>query len=63
VLDVARDSQAWAAGLRSGDYVSLVGKQRVRTPGEFLEAVENLRGDVALSVFSGDQVLTRVVAE
>jgi serine protease Do len=61
VLEVERDSSAWNAGLRPGDYVAQVGRTRVQTPAEFFTAVENLPGEVSLQVYSGGRVLTRVV--
>jgi serine protease Do len=48
VLDVERESPAWKAGLRPGDFVTHVGETRVTTPREFYDAVESLEGDVSL---------------
>lgn len=50
VLDVAPDSAAWAAGLRSGDFISHVGASRVTTPREFYDSVATLDGDVTLKL-------------
>jgi serine protease Do len=61
VQHVERDSAAWHAGLRAGDYVSQVGRQRIRTPREFFDAVRRQAGDVSLTVYSGGRVATRVV--
>jgi serine protease Do len=63
VLDVERDSPAWKAGLRGGQFVSHVDDTRVNTPQEFFSAVENLDADVALRVtLSPDGELVRHVA-
>jgi serine protease Do len=48
VIAVARDSAAWKAGLRPGDYVSHVGKSRVASPRQFYTAVTPQSGPVAL---------------
>ena len=48
VIEVERDSPAWKAGLRPGDFVSHVGKARVATPTQFYDAVATLTGDVPL---------------
>src|SRR5262245_58642182 len=48
VIEVARDSSAWKAGLRPGDFVSHVGPARVTTPREFYDAVAPFTGDVPL---------------
>ncbi|MDX1946616.1 MAG: trypsin-like peptidase domain-containing protein [Pirellulaceae bacterium] len=50
VVEVERDSLAWKAGLRPGDFLSHVGKTRVTTPAQFREAVANLAGEVALKL-------------
>jgi serine protease Do len=41
ILDVERDSPAWRAGLRRGEYISHVEARRVSTPQEFHDAVAN----------------------
>jgi serine protease Do len=48
VVEVARDSSAWKAGLRPGDFVSHVGPTRVTTPREFYDAVTASEGEVNL---------------
>lgn len=48
VIAVERDSAAWKAGLRPGDYVSHVGKARVASPQQFYTAVSPESGPVAL---------------
>jgi serine protease Do len=50
VVEVARESAAWKAGLRPGDFVSHVGQTRITTPHEFYDAVAGLEGDVALKL-------------
>jgi serine protease Do len=50
VVEVERDSPAWKAGFRPGDFVSHVGQTQVATPQEFYEAVETLSGEVKLKV-------------
>jgi serine protease Do len=48
VVEVARDSAAWKAGLRPGEFISHVGQTRVTIPREFREAVDSLPGSVTL---------------
>lgn len=48
IIAVDRDSNAWNAGLRPGDFVSHVGKRRVTTPREFQDAIANQEGIVEL---------------
>lgn len=63
VLDVERDSPAWKAGLRGGQFISHVNDARVSTPKEFWAAVEDLQEEVALRVtMSPDGELVRRVA-
>jgi serine protease Do len=50
VVEVARDSLAWQAGLRVGDFISHVAGRRVANPAEFEEAVHELSGEVTLSL-------------
>jgi serine protease Do len=50
VLDVQRDSLAWKAGLRSGQYISHVDGRRVSTPAQFFQAVEGRQGAVRLQL-------------
>ncbi|MCI0359268.1 MAG: trypsin-like peptidase domain-containing protein [Planctomycetaceae bacterium] len=50
VIEVDRDSPAWKAGFRPGDFVSHVGPMRVSTPREFYEAVGKESGDVKLKL-------------
>lgn len=50
VVDVVRDSAAWKAGLRPGDFISHVGPARATTPREFYDAVAPLAGDVPLKL-------------
>ncbi|HEY4233235.1 MAG TPA: PDZ domain-containing protein [Lacipirellulaceae bacterium] len=48
VSDVAQNSSAWNAGVRPGMFISHVGDQRVTTPGEFRDAVQNADENVNL---------------
>ena len=50
VVEVARDSPAWQAGLRPGDFLSHVAETRVTTPREFYDAATLITGDVALKL-------------
>jgi serine protease Do len=50
VIEVERDSSAWKAGFRPGDFVSHVGQARVATPREFYEAVGKESGEVKLKL-------------
>ena len=50
VVEVARDSAAWRAGLRPGDFVSHVRESRVTTPDAFFNAVVGLDEEVALKL-------------
>jgi len=50
VIEVERDSLAWKAGFRPGDFVSHVGKSRVTTPREFYEAVGKEAGEAKLKL-------------
>lgn len=47
VIDVTRDSAAWKAGMRPGEFVSHVGSARVTTPEEFYKAA-TVPGSVVL---------------
>ena len=53
VLDVERDSPAWKAGLRRGEYISHVGPRRVDSPQAFYAAVAQERGPVRLQLTTG----------
>jgi serine protease Do len=50
VAEVQRDSAAWKAGLRRGEYISHVGTRRVSTPQEFYAAVAQQQGAVRLQL-------------
>jgi serine protease Do len=50
IVEVARDSASWRAGLRPGDFVSHVRDTRVTTPREFLDAVAGRDDDVPLKL-------------
>ncbi len=61
VTDVEEHSPAWEAGLRLGALVSHVGKQAVRTPAQFDEAVAGKAGPVALRLPDDPQQRVRTV--
>ncbi len=63
VLAVQRDSAAWKAGLRRGQYISHVGSRRVATPREFYAAVADQQHEVRvqLTVPQGKEAI-RIVA-
>ena len=62
VIEVERDSPAWKAGLRPGDFVSHVAKDRVATPREFYAAAAQASGDVKLTLTAaGDANPQRIV--
>jgi S1-C subfamily serine protease len=48
VADVAQNSPAWNAGVRTGMFISHVGDHRVTTPDEFRAAAENADENVSL---------------
>jgi len=50
VVEVERDSPAWKAGLRPGDFVSHVAERRVATPREFFDAVNSIEGEAVLKL-------------
>jgi len=54
VVEVARDSAAWQAGLRPGDFVTHVADSRVTTPREFYESAAAHIGDVPLKLTAVD---------
>jgi serine protease Do len=64
VLAVERDSPAWKAGLRRGQYISHVGLQRVATPKEFYAAVADENREVRLHMTAarGDDAVRTVPA-
>lgn len=50
VIEVEKDSQAWKAGFRPGDFISHVGKSRVATPKQFQQATGEVRGAVVIKL-------------
>ena len=48
ILEVAKDSPAWRAGLRPGSFISHVGGKRVSSPKEFFARTKNSSGDLEL---------------
>jgi S1-C subfamily serine protease len=63
VVEVERDSPAWKAGMRPGDFVTHVGQQRVATPQQFHAAVAGRQGDVVLRVAGAAQAERTIPAE
>jgi C-terminal processing protease CtpA/Prc len=58
VVEVVRDSRAWQAGMRTGDFVTHVGDSKVTTPAEFAESVRDAIGDVTLHVTTNGMDVT-----
>ena len=50
IVDVTRDSPAWKAGLRPGDFLSHLADKRVTTPREFYDTAALQSGDVSLKL-------------
>ncbi len=63
VEEVARDSSAWKAGLRQGDFISHVRDARVTTPREFYDAVAVIDGEVALKLTGVERSKTQRTVE
>jgi serine protease Do len=65
VIEVERDSPAWKAGFRPGDFVSHVGALRVTTPREFYAAAEKASGEVKLklTVVDAEKAIRTVIDE
>jgi serine protease Do/serine protease DegQ len=61
VTAVERDSAAYRNGLRRGDVILGVGRQRVRTVDEFLTALRNAEAPIRLSLVRGDSRLALVI--
>jgi Do/DeqQ family serine protease len=61
VVDVARDSHAYAAGLRSNDIVTEVNRRSVSSVDDFEEAVKSASDALLLNVRRGDAVLFIVI--
>jgi serine protease Do len=62
VVEVQRDSLAWKAGLRPGDFVSHVGGKQVATPAEFHAAAAAEGGEVVLQLTAAGEESERTVA-
>jgi serine protease Do len=58
VAEVDRDSRAWQAGMRSGDFVTHVDDSKVTTPAEFAESVSDAIGEVTLHVTTNGMDIT-----
>jgi len=61
VVEVQRDSRAYAAGLRVGDVITSVNRARVNSLGEFQGAVQSADGALVLNIARGDMALYIVV--
>lgn len=48
VVEVARDSAAWKAGMRPGEFISHVGQARVWTPDDFYRLAQSSTGPVTV---------------
>ena len=57
VIEVVRSSPAWARGLRPGDLIVAVNRQKVRTTRELTAALQ-VQGRLMLTVLRGDYVFT-----
>ena len=62
VIDVERDSPAWKAGLRPGDFISHVGEGRAATPNRFFELATAIDGDVTLLLSGTESPISRTVS-
>ena len=50
VVDVVRDSRAWQAGMRTGDFITHIGDSKVTTPSDFAASVRDSAGEVTVHV-------------
>jgi C-terminal processing protease CtpA/Prc len=57
VIEVVRGSPAWTRGLRPGDLIVAVNRQKVRTTRELTAALQ-AQGRLVLTVVRGDYVFT-----
>ncbi len=64
IVDVARDSPAWKAGLRPWTFINFVGRSRTKTPDDFYKAVtkQNGRVRINLTAVEGAASTIRVVS-
>jgi serine protease Do/serine protease DegQ len=60
VVDVERGSPAWSHGLRAGDVIVAVNRQKVATPAELLASLKK-PGRIVLGVVRGDYVFAIVL--
>ncbi|MEO8496095.1 MAG: PDZ domain-containing protein [Planctomycetota bacterium] len=58
VVEVVRDSRAWQAGMRAGDFITHVGDSKVTTPAEFAASVRDAANEVTLHVTSNGRDTT-----
>ncbi len=64
VIDVVRDSAAWKAGMRPGEFISHVGATPVATPEEFYKAAGGEAGSVVVRLTgTTPDMVERTVAE
>jgi Do/DeqQ family serine protease len=61
VVEVRSDSRAYAAGLRAGDVITSVNRDRVNSLDEFQGAVRAAEGTLVLTIARGDRALFIVV--
>ncbi len=61
VVEVKRDSRAYAVGLRVGDVITSVNRVRISSLGEFEGAVQSAEGALVLNIARGDMSLYLVV--
>jgi serine protease Do len=55
VVEVEPESAAWQAGMRPGDFITVVGGERVKSVAEFNQQVARLKGPVEVVVTDGDR--------
>lgn len=63
VVDVAPDSAAWQAGLRSGQTIVSIAQQEVATPPDFYRIAKSQQGTVAIEIRTGTGRRQRLLVE
>lgn len=63
VLDVERNSPAWEAGVRAGDFISRVGRRAVSTPEQFHRAAALRTGSTTLTLIRSGRELELEIDE
>jgi len=61
VYEITQDSPAWRAGLRRGDIISSVNRQPTPTVAEFVEVLNQIPGQLLLSVHRGSQAAYLII--